>query len=73
VWVDAQGLPHRLQFQMPTPKALAGAGTNVKMVATEEFYDFGTPVSVETPPASQTADALASSGSGGASKGTAHA
>jgi hypothetical protein len=74
VWVDAAGLPHRLQFNMPVPAAATGPNLkNAKMTATEEFYDFGTPVSVETPPASQTADALALSGSGGASKGTAHA
>jgi hypothetical protein len=71
VWVDAQGLPHRLQFQMPMPKELtSGSGTgNAKMVATEEFYDFGTPVNVSPPPAADTVDALSLPGATGQASG----
>ena len=74
VWVDTAGLPHRLQFNMPVPAAETGPNLkNAKMTATEEFYDFGTPVTVEAPPASQTADVLALTHSSGSSTGTAHA
>lgn len=74
VWVDDQGLPHRLQFQLPLPKAVAGQSgmQNAKMVATEEFYDFGTPVDVSPPPADQTVDVLSlarPSGTGSRSRG----
>jgi hypothetical protein len=67
VWVDGDGLARRLQFQMPLPKAQASqAGlANGSIASTEEFYDFGTPVSVDAPPADQTVDALSLSGAGG--------
>ncbi len=71
VWVDAQGLPHRLQFRMPVPKSAAGSSgmTNARMVATEEFYDFGTPVDVSPPPAADTVDALSLPGANGSAGG----
>lgn len=59
IWIDDSGLPHRLQFQMPLPKQLTQGSdvTDAKMIATEELYDFGSPVSVQAPPAGQTVDA----------------
>jgi hypothetical protein len=58
VWVDGDGLTRRLTFQLPLPKAAAAQSglSNAQMSATEEFYDFGTPVSVTAPPADQTQD-----------------
>jgi hypothetical protein len=74
IWIDDAGLPHRLQFQMPLPKQLTqGSGvTDAKMVATEDLYDFGTPVDVQAPPADQTVDGSQLTGGTGGT-GTAHA
>jgi hypothetical protein len=71
IWVDDSGLTHRLQFQMPLPKQTTqGSGlTDAKMVATEEFYDFGTPVSVEAPPAADTVDISQLSGTAATKSG----
>lgn len=76
VWVDGEGLARRMQFQMPVPKAAAGQSgmRDAKMMATVEYSDFGTPVDVQEPPATQTADASAlgsgGSGSGGSGSGS---
>jgi hypothetical protein len=44
------------------------------MVVTEDFYDFGTPVSITAPPAGDTAELPLSTGAGSTgSSGTTHA
>jgi hypothetical protein len=48
VWVDGDGWPRRL-----TVKAGSGAS---RMVVTEEFSDFGTPVNVTAPPSGEVQD-----------------
>jgi hypothetical protein len=57
VWIDKDGLPRRVQFDQPVPTTSAAGLKGARMIATEEFYDFGTPVSVQAPPADQTVDA----------------
>jgi hypothetical protein len=49
VWVDGDNLVRRLQEHL----TIAGGG---KIDFSVDFYDFGTPVSVSAPPASQTLD-----------------
>jgi hypothetical protein len=63
VWVDAKGLVRQLSAQLsasPTTPSMPGSGSSssvhVNVGATIQFYDFGTPVSVSAPPASQTND-----------------
>lgn len=65
VWIDDEGLVRRyeMSMDMPLPNP-AGApsspdaerGGEAKVTVAQELYDFGTPVSVEPPPADQTAD-----------------
>lgn len=56
VWVDAQGRVRQLRLQQPLPNT-AGIGVSTGTVTmTEQFYDFGTPVTVAVPPASQVTD-----------------
>jgi hypothetical protein len=61
LWIDDQGVARRMQFRFPLPKATssAAAGQSGHVTETLELFDFGTPVSVAAPPASQTADASA--------------
>ena len=49
VWIDANDLVRRLQEHV----SVAGSG---KIDFTVDFYDFGTPVSITPPPASETLD-----------------
>jgi hypothetical protein len=62
LWIDGDGLLRRQQMEMDFASFVPGAGgatgatgaaPNMKM--TLEFFDFGTPVSVEAPPADQVA------------------
>jgi hypothetical protein len=60
VWLDGQGRVVRLEMNMPMPvpggASSQEANSQGQIGITEEFYDFGTPVSVEAPPEDQTAD-----------------
>ncbi len=47
VWVDADGLPRRMQMDMGA--LLAGLGEDGSMRMTMEFFDYGEPVSIEIP------------------------
>lgn len=53
LWLDGNGLVRRVTTSVPVPKS-AAAGAAPKI--TIEFYDFGTPVNVTAPPASQVSD-----------------
>jgi len=54
VWVDSQNLVRRVKLSLHLPD---GEGTSAKthMVEVTDFYDFGVPVRVSAPPASQIA------------------
>jgi hypothetical protein len=60
LWVDGQGLVRQLSYHLTvSPGAIAGStGTpgHASVSATIQLYDFGTPVSITAPPASQTTD-----------------
>jgi hypothetical protein len=63
VWVDAKGLVRQFSAHLsasPTTPSVPGSGTSssvhVDVAATIQFFDFGTPVTVSAPPASQTND-----------------
>ncbi len=61
VWVDSEGRAVRLTFKFP-PKPVASpppGQPQIMVDATEEWYDFGTPVTVQTPPAGQVLDGAA--------------
>jgi hypothetical protein len=59
LWIDGQGAARRIQFRFPLPKGSANsaAGPSGQVTETLEFFDFGTPVSVQPPPPSQVTDA----------------
>jgi hypothetical protein len=62
VWIDAQGAARRLQFQFPLPEVTGSAsGQSGKITETLDLFDFGIPVTVQTPPASQVGQLPASS------------
>jgi hypothetical protein len=63
VWIDADGLVRRESLRMPLRAPSLPAG--LAMSFTMDLYDFGVPVHVTAPPASQVEDitALAASGS----------
>jgi hypothetical protein len=63
VWIDADGLTRRLEMRMPFN--IAATLGNVTMKMTMELYDFGTPLNVEAPPASQVTDLSQFAGLGG--------
>jgi hypothetical protein len=63
VWVDGNGLVRQFSAHLsasPTTPSVAGSGSSssvhVDVAATIQFFDFGTPVTVSAPPASQTND-----------------
>ncbi|HEX3908406.1 MAG TPA: hypothetical protein VHW92_10800 [Mycobacteriales bacterium] len=61
VWLDAKHLVRQLTYHStvsPTSSPTAGssAGSKATVSATLQFYDFGTPVTVTAPAASQTTD-----------------
>jgi hypothetical protein len=74
VWVDGQNLVRREKLTLPIPDG-SGAPAGSSLTVTTEFYDFGVPVRVSAPPASQVAPegsqfaAAGSSGSGSGSVG----
>ena len=69
VWVDGQNLVRRESLSLAMPGG-SGAPAGTKLTWTTDFYDFGVPVRVSAPPASQVATegsqfaAAAGSGSG---------
>jgi hypothetical protein len=74
VWVDGQNLVRRVKLSLHLPDG-QGAPAGTQMVEVTDFYDFGVPVRVSPPPASQVASMsqLAASGiakSGGTSSGS---
>jgi hypothetical protein len=74
VWVDGQNLVRRVKLSLHLPDG-EGASAKTQMVEVTDFYDFGVPVRVSPPPASQTASMsqLISSGlakSGGSASGS---
>ena len=54
-WIDADGLTRRVTYSIDLSKA-PGFDIGGAINATLEFYDYGTPVSVSAPPASQVTD-----------------
>ena len=61
LWIDGQGVARRLQFHFPLPKATptSAAGQSGQITETLDLYDFGAPVAVQPPPASQVANLTA--------------
>ncbi len=72
VWVDGQNLVRRERLSLAMPSG-SGAPAGTKLTWTTDFYDFGVPVRVSAPPASQVATEksqfAAASGSGSGSGG----
>jgi hypothetical protein len=68
VWVDGQNLVRREKLTLPIPGG-SGAPAGTSLTVTTDFYDFGVPVRVSAPPASQVATegSKFAVGSGGAS------
>jgi hypothetical protein len=57
VWIDEQGLPRKMAFAMTaTPPAGTGFDGEVSVKGTVTFSDFGTPVRVSAPSASEVSD-----------------
>ena len=54
VWVDSQNLVRRVQLTLPMP-AGTGQPAGARLMESTDFYDFGVPVRVTAPPASQVA------------------
>jgi hypothetical protein len=74
VWVDGQNLVRRESLSLAMPSG-SGAPAGTKLTWTTDFYDFGVPVRVSAPPASQVADegskfALGSGGASGSGSGS---
>lgn len=75
VWLDSQNLVRRVQLSLRIPGASTGGpgmSGNPQITVTMDFYDYGAPVNVSAPPASQVAKAsqvmpIALSGSASAS------
>jgi hypothetical protein len=61
VWVDDEGLPRRMQMDISVQ--------GMSMSMTMEFYDYGTPVDVAAPPASEVGDMSSLIGSASALAG----
>ncbi|MGE5291159.1 MAG: hypothetical protein ACM3ML_28965 [Micromonosporaceae bacterium] len=55
VWVDGQGIVRRIMFTL-TPGKDSGAPAGMRLTQQVDFYDFGVPVRVSAPPASQVED-----------------
>lgn len=53
IWVDASGRAVRVRSTIPAPKIGATGGTKGTISTSSDYYDFGTPVRVVAPPASQ--------------------
>jgi hypothetical protein len=53
VWIDAEGRMRKMQYVIKVKTGAAGPAT---VDTTLELFDFGSPVDVEAPPASETAD-----------------
>jgi hypothetical protein len=71
IWVDKQGVARRLQFHFPLPKLGSSTATQSgQMTETLDLYDFGIPVSVSPPPASQVAEFSALGGGAGGTGST---
>jgi len=56
VWIGSHHLVRQISFQAPIPAANASGASGGKVTATMTFTNFGAPVQVSPPPASQTAD-----------------
>jgi hypothetical protein len=54
VWVDGQNLVRRVKLSLHLPDG-EGASAKTRLVEVTDFYDFGVPVRVSPPPASQIA------------------
>jgi hypothetical protein len=70
VWVDSQNLVRQVKLSLRLPSS-SGAPASTRVVQVTDFYDFGVPVRVSAPPASEIASASefftsGSSGSAGA-------
>jgi hypothetical protein len=74
VWVDGQNLVRRERLSLAMPTG-SGAPAGTKLTWTTDFYDFGVPVRVSAPPASQVATegsqfAAGSAGASGSGSGS---
>jgi len=58
VWLDAQGRVRKVSANVPIPNTGSPASSRPAgtFTVSEEFYDFGTPVTTQPPPRSQTTD-----------------
>jgi hypothetical protein len=56
VWIDDEGLPRRIRYSFSNPGATTASQALGGMTMTMEFFDYGTDVSVEIPPAETTID-----------------
>jgi hypothetical protein len=63
VWVDSQNLVRRIQVSLHLPDS--GAPSGARLTESTDFYDFGVPVRVAAPPASQVASMSQIAGSTG--------
>lgn len=57
-WIDGNGLVRRIRSVYDTTKARSAKDRQGVGTVTFTFHDFGKPVTIEPPPASETADAL---------------
>jgi hypothetical protein len=56
VWIDDDGLPRRMRYSFANPRATDASPAVGGMTMTMEFFDYGTDVQVEVPPADSTVD-----------------
>jgi hypothetical protein len=56
VWVDGDGLPARIQYSFEGTAPATGVDDEFTTILTMEFYDWGTEVTIEPPPASEVTD-----------------
>jgi hypothetical protein len=68
VWLDATGLVRRVSMTLTPPQTL-GCPTGCRVHGDVDFYDFGVPVHVSAPPASEVMSPSQASGGFGVSGG----
>lgn len=56
VWIDAQGRVRRMRLSLNLPGSASSTVAGGTMTETIEYYDFGVPVNVTLPPASEVTD-----------------
>lgn len=69
VWVDGQARVSRIEISLPAPRG-SGMPTGFQVSETVDYYDFGVPVQVSAPPASEVISASEFSRSSGPGPGS---